>query len=138
MFSNEPRLDNYVKDYSELGLILVEMTVTSIVFAKRRVLPKFSEFNFMPLKCMNIWDFKSIHHVKIQKSLLFCPAHIQYTVYKTTAYKTKDSLEDGFYEHLFIKTIQITGLLCQKKNNLRYSHSNSFPLVALQLFIYLF
>ncbi len=54
MFSNEPRLDNYVKDYSELDLILVEMTVTSIVFAKRRVLPTFSEFNFMPLKCMNI------------------------------------------------------------------------------------
>ncbi len=65
MFSNEPRLDNYMKDYSELGLILIEMTVTSIVFAKRRVLPTFSEFNFMPLKCMNIWDFKYIHHVRI-------------------------------------------------------------------------
>ncbi len=31
MFPNEPRLNNYMKDYSERGLILVEMTVTSIV-----------------------------------------------------------------------------------------------------------
>lgn len=62
---------------------------------------------------MNIWNFKSIHHVGKYKYLLFCPAHMTRSQY--TAYKTQDSLEDGFYEHLFMKTIKITGLLCQKK-----------------------
>lgn len=82
---------------------------------------------------MNFCDFKSIHCVGLWKALLFSPAHMTSSQY--IAYKTKDSLEDGFYEHLFMKTIKITGLLCQKKNLLRCSRSNICPLVALELFV---